>query len=459
MPAATEAAVTRASLPQAPRATVGSSKVWRSVWSHAFVVPDAQAIRCLAVGNDGSLYIGGYFRGKSPFGTATEVDREADGFFAKMSKAGKLLWNIELTGPGPDTVDTIAVDNSGNVLVAGSMAETLAFGRDQLTSAGADDMFVAKYNADGKRIWAKRFGGTDVDAFHSVVTDKNGNTYATGVFRGQFSMTGRQVTSAGKADVLVIKLAADGNVAWLRSLGGSEDDYGRSLAIDSQGDVLLAGEFSDTIKLATTRLSSTGNRDILLAKFNAEGELRWAKSFGTTMDELIFDIAVDPADHIAITGSFDDTIAFDHVELTARGQADAFVARLSPDGKTQWAHGFGGEREDIGYAVDTDRFGHVFATGWLRGTVDFGLGPLKSAGKRDIYLVELNPLGKVVSADRFGNRESDLGKGIAAVDRGVVIAGTIVSDVSMGGARLGAPAQPGERIPRGDAFVSYLTRQ
>ncbi len=433
------------------------------VWSVRFGGTDPDAARGLAIDNNGGYRVAGYIKGTVTF---TKQDGEdvhkadgADALVLNVDANGKLLWARSFGGPGDDFADSVAVDGEGNTIVGGSFADSLVIGDGTLPSAGAEDAFIVKLAADGHRLWAKRFGGRDIDATHSVTTDSASNIIATGLFRDQADIAGKKFTSAGNSDIFVIKLDPQGNTIWVQTMGDGGFDIGRTVAMDSNDNIYLLVEYSRTLTIGDTKLQSNGNRDIALIKLDPSGAPLWAKSIGNNLDELGLNLAVDPADSVIVTGSFDDVLSFGGDKLRSAGESDAFVAKYDTNGEYQWSVRFGDKYADIGSAVATDEFGNVYSAGWFWTKADFGGGELKSNGKKDVYLVKLSAKGEHLWSKSFGNKELDFAKGLVVNSDGSLTAtGTFSLEVSFGGEPLTAAAAKDALLPVGDIYLVRLTR-
>jgi len=136
--------------------------------------------RRVATDNSGNVYVTGYFSGSASFdGTDYRGKGIFDIFLAKYNSNGGLIW-VQTAGSGQsDEGYGLGVDNSGNVYVAGYYTETATFGKSEfsdiqtITSKGRTDIFLAKYDQDGKLIWLKSAGGTGEDKAHNLVVDKD----------------------------------------------------------------------------------------------------------------------------------------------------------------------------------------------------------------------------------------------------------------------------------------------
>src|SRR5262249_30873799 len=140
-----------------------------------------------------------------------------------------------------------------------------------------------------------------------------------------------------------------------------------------------------------------------LAKFDSSGKVLWAKRFGDAASQFDGAIAVDHADNILFTGFFAGAIDFGHGPLTSAGGVDMFAAKLDPSGKPLWAKRFGDTSDQYGWGIAADASGNVLVTGFFGGAIDFGGGPLMSAGGLDIVVAKLDPSGGYLWGRRFGD--------------------------------------------------------
>ena len=126
-----------------------------------------------------------------------------------------------------DNATGVATDSSGNVYVTG-----MTFGGlDWNTSAGANDLFVVKYNSSGTKQWTEQLGTPSSDAANAVATDSSGNVYVVGVTYG--GLDGN--TNAGNSDLFVVKYNSSGTKQWTKQLGSSSSNYDYGVATDSSG--------------------------------------------------------------------------------------------------------------------------------------------------------------------------------------------------------------------------------
>jgi hypothetical protein len=268
---------------------------------------------------------------------------------------------------------------------------------------------------------------------------------------------------------MLIKLADNGDLEWVKQFGGRYNDTISHLAVDARGNIYVQGVFRDTADWGGKPLTAHGgsDNDIVLAKYDVNGDHVWSQGFGNAFNDVAGGLTVDPAGNITMVGSFDKSVSFgpgdDH---TSAGEADAFVARYTTDGKLTWARTWGADREDIAFGVAADAAGNTVTVGWFQGSVDFGKGALVSKGtNKDVFALKLDPAGNLVWAQRWGDRDHDQGRGVAIDDKGAaIVVGIFRFTLELGGTGAASPAPlesvraDGDRIPKPDAFVIKLDR-
>ncbi|MGE5461997.1 MAG: SBBP repeat-containing protein, partial [Syntrophothermus sp.] len=362
----------------------------------------------------GNVYLTGYFHDTVDFDPGAGVFNLTsagyeDVFVCKLDGSGNFLWAKRVGGTGGDYASGIRVDPNGNVYILGSFKNTADFdpgaGTFNLTSAGADDIFVSRLDGSGNFVWAKRMGGTGVDFPDMLVRDASGSLYITGSFQntadfdpgaGTFNLT-----SAGADDIFVSRLDDSGNLVWAKGMGSPQFDTGTAVALGLDGNVYLAGEFQGTVDFdpgpGISSLTSAGGMDIFMSKLNASGSFVWAKRIGGISNtDYVSDIMVDRDGYVYITGQFLNTIDFDpgagNFDMTSTaGSLDAFICKLDGSGNFIWAKSMGGAGTDGGNTINLTSTGFVL-TGNFSSTADLEPGPgifnLTSAGADDIFIAK-----------------------------------------------------------------------
>jgi len=380
----------------------------------------------IAVDASGNSYVTGSFNGSVTFGPgeANETNLTSTGvgfpniFLAKYDAGGALVWAKRAGGSNGDSGLGIAVDGAGNSYVTGSFRGSAIFGPGEanettLTSVGLDDIFVAKYDANGALVWVKRAGASG-DSFHEgrdVAVDGAGNSYVTGTFDGSATFglgEANETTLSGiSREIFVAKYDANGALVWAKRAGGSSFDRGFGLAVDGTNNSYVTGGFSGSATFGPgeaneTTLSGTGG-EIFVAKYDANGALVWAQSAGGSNTDLGSGIAVDGAGNSYVTGNFNGSATFgpgEANETTLFGTGpEIFVAKYDANGALVWAQSAGGSNIDTGNGIAVDGAGNSYVTGAIRFSATFGTIALTSAGGYDIFIAKLKGHDFVFLAD------------------------------------------------------------
>ena len=363
----------------------------------------------------GNIYVTGFFSGTADFdpgvGTANLTSSgNSDFFISKLDASGNYIWAKAFGGANADVGYAIALDVAGNVYSTGIFQLTVDFdpgaGTANLTSAGSQDIFVSKLDANGNYVWAKSIGGTNIDIGYGITVDAGGNIYTTGYFvgTGDFDPSAgtANLSSTGDKDIFISKLATDGSYLWAKSIGSTLGDISYGIAVDVSGNVFTTGYFNGTVDFdpgtGTANLTSSGSFDIFISKLDVSGNYVWAKAFGGATADVGYAIALDLAGNVYSTGVFQTTADFDPgagtVNLTVAGNTDIFISKLAADGSYLWAKSIGGATTDYGYSIATDDLGNVVTTGYFQGTADFdpsaAIANLTSTGNIDIFISKLN---------------------------------------------------------------------
>jgi len=357
-------------------------------WSQRFGTTSGNAGTAIAVDGSGNVVVAGYFSGTVNFGGGNLVSAgNLDIFVAKYNASGAHLWSRRFGGAGNDICRAVAVDGSGNVVVTGSFSNTVNFGGSDLVSAGNVDVFVAKFNASGVHQWSQRFGSTSGDEGEAMAVDGSGNVVVTGYFQLTVNFGGVPLVSAGSGDIFVARYNASGVHQWSQRFGSTLNDIGQAVAVDASGSAVAQGYFNGTVNFGGLNLVSAGGQDIFLAKYNSSGVHQWSQRFGSTGTEGGYAVAVFASGNVAVTGYFSGTVNFGGSDLVSAGDVDIFLATYNASGVHQWSQRFGGALGDVGQALAVNGSGTVVVTGSFNGSVNFGGGNLLSAGFEDIFVV------------------------------------------------------------------------
>ncbi len=188
---------------------------------------------------------------------------------------------------------------------------------------------------------------------------------------------------------------------WLKTSGGLYNDEAWDVEQDASGNIFSTGYVTSVAQFgAVSNVFTNGGSDIYVAKSDPNGNFLWVKVFGGPQADRGYDIELDNAGNIYVTGFFSGTANFDGTSLTAYGSRDAFVLKLDPAGNVVWVKADGGVSEDVGYSIAVDVQGNVICTGQFKGPANIGGSvftsmndPITGLPSYDGYIVKYGPGG------------------------------------------------------------------
>ncbi|MBI3510162.1 MAG: T9SS type A sorting domain-containing protein [Bacteroidetes bacterium] len=329
-----------------------------------------------------------------------------DIFIAKYDASGNYVWAERIgSSTGGDQGKGIAFDSGGNIIISGYFFGTADFdpgaGTANLVSFGSFDACLAKYDASGNYIWAKKMGGVSSDQGGRIAIDGSGNIDFTGTFNGTAdfdpSAGVANLTSAGATDIFLGQYNSSGSYLWADRIGGTLADQSSGIGTDGSNNVLLNGYFNGTADFdpgaGTANLVSAGGSDIFLGKYSSAGAYVWAGKMGGTLTDQGSGLVVDGSGNSYTTGLYTGAADFDpsaaNANLISAGSTDAFMAMYNSSGAYVSAKSVGGTGGDAGNNITLNSSGDLIVAGYFSGTADFdpsaATANLVSAGSTDIF--------------------------------------------------------------------------
>ena len=341
----------------------------------------------------------------------------------RSTSTGALAWEwAQKAGgsSGDDQSNAVAVDSNGDVYITGAFEQTATFGSTTLTSAGNDDIFVAKMNSTGHWLWAVQAGGVSNDEGMDIAIDSSGNIFLTGKFQNtaQFGSDSMTAGPTSNDDFFIAKLDMWGNWKWVEGVDCHNNGrcYGTSVAVDSSGYAYVTGSFTRDIDFGTTTLTWAGVEDIFVAKIDTWGSWQWATMAGGAQGyDVAHSIDVGPNGNAFIAGYFQFTSDFGSDSITANGGSDIFIAKISQQGDWTWVEAAGGGSSSEAYAISVDSQGGVFVAGGFYSGITFGNISYSSGGFTNSFIAKAIDQGNSVVWDwaiKVGSSSSNSAEGL-----------------------------------------------
>ena len=430
-------------------------------WAKNFGDTDLQFATGVASDPSGNVLVTGGLYGSANFGGGTLTSAgDADVFVAKLSALGEHLWSKRFGSSClQQNATAIATDAQGNVIVAGYFDGAIDFGGGPLygapCSSGRFWSFLAKLGPNGEHIWSKRFANDssqDSNRLRRMRVDASGNIVITGSFNGKVEFGGGLVTTSQARGVFVARFDSSGQHLWSKAYGGPAGSYSDSygLGVDPSGSVGIAGVFSGSIDVGGGTMTSAGQQDVFIARFDSAGVPQWSKRFGGTAQEWARDAAADDNGNLLVAGSFGASVDFGLGPVNTTGYDDGFVVKYDASGAAQWASVFKGSQSQMAMSVHADHAGNAIAGGHFYGASTFAGTSLTAPDTMsDLFLVKLTSAGAPVWVQKFAGSSSEYIDGLGSdSSNNVLLAGSIYGTTTFGSFVLSASS--------GDAVVAKL---
>jgi hypothetical protein len=283
----------------------------------------------------------------------------SDVYLIKTDSKGNKMWEQVFGGNNNEWGYSVAQTNDSGYIIVGY---TESFG------SGGSDVYLIKTDSKGNLIWQKTFGGSDYDYGYSVAQTSDGGYIIAGE---TFSF------GSGKDDVYLIKTDSKGNLIWQQTFGGSNDDWGYSVAQTSDGGYIIVGG---------TYSFGSGDRDVYLIKTDSKGNKTWEQIFGGSYNDDGFSVAQTKDGGYVIVG---ETCSF------GTGYSNVYLIKTDSKGNKTWEQIFGGGIFNNGYSVAQTSDGGYIIVGE---TKSFG------SGGYDVYLIKTDSKGNVYNKGKsFAN--------------------------------------------------------
>lgn len=249
-----------------------------------------------------------------------------DGFLTKIDSSGNILWARQFGTPEEENVQWCAMDNHGGIYLTGSTTGDLA-GKN----SGMEDIFVVKYNTEGKMLWSKQFGTDSADIARSIFVNKKGDIYITGDTRGKLGKS-----APGGNDCFIMQLDSNGNQIFTTQFGTTKDDSGYCITGGKGTDVLVCG-----ITWGDLSGKNKGFIDSFIGQFTENGDLIKYKQFGSDGFDIAEVLKIDDENNIYVGGSTSGNFG-----ASQAGEGDCFLLKLNEKGEIVWNNQFGTSNHD-----------------------------------------------------------------------------------------------------------------
>jgi hypothetical protein len=235
-----------------------------------------------------------------------------------------------------------------------------------------------------------------------------------------------------------------GGPLWSGTIHGPGTQRGLRVAAAPDGELVVAGLLAGEASTGVRTLTSAGGSDVFVVRYSADGNPVAAERWGDAADQVVTGVVVDDGGNVILVGHFMGEIDFGDGPLTSAGGFDVFVAKLDPMWKPVWSVRGGDELDQLAAGVGVDASGTVRVAGSFEGTLDLGGGPMTSAGDLDAFVVAFDASGGWLHSSRFGDAARQQASAIAVhADGQAAVTGPFEGSLDLGVKQFSADAIDG----------------
>jgi hypothetical protein len=346
---------------------------------------------------DGDVYIAGSFSGQVDFFDGPRTSDDRDGFVLKLDADGTPQWATVLGGAGDQSVADIAVDEFGQIVVAGTFSVEIDYANNNIPlSAGAEDAFVAWLDEDGAVVESQEYGNNLSQRASTIATDPNGDAILAINGAGAFSTGGNTTLDnmSTEDSIYLLKLRSDGSTVWSSLFDGNGFQRASDVVVDETGDVWLTGTFNGSIA-PLANIQSDDSVDGFFVKLTGTGaEHIVSGGLAGPFDVTPHGVTLDSFNNVVLAGRFELSLQVQRDNedqdppIDASGGQDAFVLKLTSSAGTGWGQPFGGPLFDEAVAVAVDPNDNIVIVGHFEHRINFQGALHEAGGASDVFVAK-----------------------------------------------------------------------
>ncbi len=363
---------------------------WQWVFTAGGVNADEGSDIC--IGSDGSIYVTGSCNGNVTFGSQTITSTGNNLFILKLESSGEVCWVEPIACGATHSFRNICVDIEDNLYIAGAFTSTIDLGSTYSANGSSCDLYIAKYTNERSWDWVITAGSNNQnDLLLDMEIDKSGFLYATGSYRGNFSLEGHYLSHVSETDVFAVKLSSGGVVEYVTTGTGASNDSGFCITVDDDNNAYIGGNFRSNLTFdGVTNLNSVeaDDYDMFIAKLDANGNKVWANSVSSLGSSDGFRDLLLLDNQLKVLGNVEGTALFGETSITSNGESDCFIASMDLQGIFQNVRTFGGTGNDLSYGISSNPVGDLALTGIFSDSIWIGNTQLVAEENYDGFVTQ-----------------------------------------------------------------------
>jgi hypothetical protein len=376
---------------------------------------------------------GGYIAGGRSYSNASGEKSEnsrgsEDYWVVKFNSNGKIQWQKTIGGDGDDFFRSVIQTIDGGYALIGTSTSDIS-GEKTDYCRGLTDYWLVKLDSSGNIQWDKTYGGSDYDFIDNIVQEKDGSYILAGSSASNISGE-KSEDSRGGWDYWVVKVDANGNKLWDKTIGGSDNEFCSPVKLTTDGGVIIGG-FSWSNISGEKSENSRGSDDFWIVKLDKNGNIQWDKTIGGSSDDYCHAIIQTDDGGYLVGGNSASNVSG---EKTANswGGFDYWLVKLDRKGNKVWDKTIGGSYDDHDvWSLDSTLDGQGYILGGRSYSPVSGNKTEYSRGGSDYWVVKINKKGKILWNKTIGGSDDEYLQSIVEIEKNkFLLGGTSYSDIS-----------------------------
>ena len=378
-------------------------------WQNAIGGNSFDIANVIELASDGGLFIGGYSNSDASIDKSEKYKGGTalyDYWIVRCDINGHILWENTIGGKREDWSSCIYPTADNGCVVGGFSTSSIGADKDEpvIGILGQSDYWVLKLDENGNIVWQNTIGTTTIDFLNDICGTPDGGYMLFGESFGGADGD-KTEPNLGGYDYWLIKVDSIGNILWQNTYGGADYDYARKIIPAIGGGYYLAGISHSGI--SGTKLEySRGLGDFWVIKIDAEGNELWQKTIGSLAEDELTDILETPDGKLILCGTSYGGVGGDKT-MSGFGSADYWVIALSDDGSLLWQQSYGGNSVDGAAAIAITSSGELRVAGHSSSPIS-GNKSVASTIMSDFWILQVSSLGDIQWQQNVAGNNQDI---------------------------------------------------
>lgn len=270
-------------------------------------------------------------------------------------------WAKTLTGTGWNRVTAITSDTDNNIILVGAFDKSCNIGQSYYNSKNFHDQVLVKYDSAGTVLWIKHFSSNLYVETCALLTCENGDIILAGTFRDSLLLDGALIQSSEVSALFISAFNPAGSLKWSKILATAPGIHANSICKDGAGNIYLSGSFREQTDFETGQLTAKGQSDIFLAKITPTGNMLWIKQIGGQGNDQPQKVLWDNQ-NIFLSGNYNRDIEIP-VSLTSSEYGNSFIIKFSENGQPILTKTLAGNNDNLITGMTIDLEGNIYTAG------------------------------------------------------------------------------------------------